>query len=101
MPQILELLAPARDLETAKAAVLAGADAIYIGGPAFSARSKAHNTLEDLEQICKFCHLFKVKVHVTLNILLEDEEFPEVQELIFSLNLSCISLAFPIASSPT
>lgn len=85
MPQILELLAPARDLETAKAAVLAGADAIYIGGPAFSARSKAHNTLEDLEQICKFCHLFKVKVHVTLNILLEDEEFPEVQELIFSL----------------
>ena len=48
MPQILELLAPARDLETAKAAVLAGADAIYIGGPAFSARSKAHNTLEDL-----------------------------------------------------
>ena len=52
----LELLSPARDLETARAAVLHGADAVYIGGPAFGARQAAGNSFEDLARIAECAH---------------------------------------------
>ena len=82
----LELLAPARDLVCAKSAILSGADAIYIGGPAFGARAAAKNSLDDLKKICEFAHLFGVKVHVTFNTLLYDDELSYAQELIYGIN---------------
>ena len=78
----LELLAPAKNYETAVSAILCGADAIFIGGPAFGARVDASNQLEEIKKLVKFAHLFKVKVHVTLNTLLYDKELVDAQELI-------------------
>ncbi|MCX7882960.1 MAG: U32 family peptidase [Brevinematales bacterium] len=81
----LELLAPAKDLETAKAAINAGADALYIGGPGFSARSQAHNSLEDISQCVEYAHTFSARVYITLNTLLFDEELKTVEKLIHEL----------------
>ncbi|MFN4217142.1 MAG: peptidase U32 family protein [Brevinematales bacterium] len=81
----LELLAPARDLETAKAAIDAGADAIYMGGPAYSARAQAHNSIEDITSAVEYAHTFSVRVYVTLNTLLFDEELPAVEKMIHEL----------------
>ena len=47
----IELLSPAKDLEVGLAAINHGADAVYIGGPAFGAREKASNTIEDIEKL--------------------------------------------------
>lgn len=80
----LELLAPARDLQTARAAVAAGADAVFIGGPAFGARAAAGNSMEELAELCRWAHRFGVKIHLTLNTLLRDQELPEAQELILA-----------------
>lgn len=81
----LELLAPAKDLETAKAAIRAGADAIYMGGPAYSARSQAHNTIEDITAAIEYAHTFSARVYVTLNTLLFDEELSIVEKMIYEL----------------
>ncbi len=63
-----ELLAPAGSLESLRAAVLCKADAIYLGGKAFSARASAENFTEsELAQGIKFCHLRGVKVYPALN----------------------------------
>lgn len=78
----IELLAPAKDKETAIAAVLAGCDALFIGGPAFGARFDAANSFTDLKEICEFAHRFNVKVHLTLNTLLYDEELNKAQEIL-------------------
>ena len=94
----LELLAPARDLQTAKRAILSGADAVYIGGPAFGARAAAKNSLEDLKEICTFAHLFGAKVHLTLNTLFYDNELIKLQELL--LELSKIDLDVLIVQDP-
>ena len=80
----LELLSPCKNFKSAIKAISCGADAIFIGGPAFGARASAGNSLEELEKIVKFAHLFKVKVHVTLNTLLYDNELNEAQELIYA-----------------
>ena len=81
----IELLAPAKDLECAVAAIDSGADAVYIGGPSFGARVNAPNSLEDLKKLCDYAHLFAVKVHVTLNTILTDEELKAARELAFKL----------------
>ena len=73
----LELLSPARDLETARAAVLHGADAVYIGGPAFGARQAAGNSFEDLARIAEFAHQYRARVYMTLNTLIYDNEFDQ------------------------
>ena len=72
-----ELLAPAKDFETAVAAIECGADAVYIGAPAFGARQAASNSLEDVEKLVIYAHKFNVKVHVTLNTILRDDELPK------------------------
>ncbi len=82
MQHSLELLAPARDLQTARAAIAAGADAIFIGGPSFGARAAAANSLEDLQSLCAYAHRFGVRIHLTLNTLLYDAEINAAQELI-------------------
>lgn len=80
-----ELLAPAKDFETAVAAIECGADAVYIGAPAFGARQAASNSLEDVEKLVIYAHKFNVKVHVTLNTILRDDELPKAVELIEKL----------------
>jgi len=81
----LELLAPAKNLKVGIAAVNAGADAVYIGGPRFGARSAVGNSLKDIEELVKYAHQFSVKVYVTINTILYDKELEEVKDLIWKL----------------
>ena len=80
-----ELLAPAKDKDTAIAAINSGADAVYIGAPAFGARASAGNSIDDIKEIVEFAHIFNVKVHVTINTILKDNELPLAVELIRKL----------------
>ena len=73
----LQILSPARDKTVAKAAIQAGADAIYIGAPAFGARQAAGNSMADLREVVNYAHTYGVQVLVTLNTLLRDEEYPQ------------------------
>ena len=81
----IELLSPARDLECGLAAIDHGADAVYIGGPSFGARAAAGNSLGDIERLCEYAHLFDVRVYVTLNTILYDEELEEAERLVHEL----------------
>lgn len=74
-----ELLSPAGSLESFYAAISAGADAIYLGLDKFSARAYANNfNLESLEELIKYAHLRKVKINVTINTIIYDDELEEV-----------------------
>ena len=77
----IELLSPAKNLEVGIAAINHGADAVYIGGPAFGAREKAGNSIEDIERLCRHAALFDAKVYVTLNTLLYDNEKEQARQL--------------------
>lgn len=81
----LTLLSPARDKQVAFAAIQAGADAIYIGAPAFGAREKAGNSIEDLAQVVREAHIYGVQVLVTLNTLLHDDEYPQAVQMAHEL----------------
>ena len=78
-------MAPARDLEVGKAAIDAGADAVYIGAPEFGARQAASNSIEDIAALVKYAHRFGVQVLVTLNTLLYDHEYPRACALAHDL----------------
>ncbi len=80
---MIELLAPAGSMDALRAAVLNGADAVYLGCGSFNARQSAKNfTLDTLHEAVKFCHVRDVAVHLTLNTLVSDREMPKLQELI-------------------
>ena len=81
----IELLAPAKNKECAFAAINAGADAVYIGADDFGARKKAGNSLEDLKDIVVYAHKFLVKVYVTINTIIFDNELPKVEKLVWDL----------------
>lgn len=81
----ITLLAPARDLEVGKAAIDAGADAVYIGAPRFGARQAAGNSIEDLAELVRYAHSFGVQVLVTLNTLLTEEERKEAVAMAWQL----------------
>lgn len=81
----IELLAPAKDKETAIIAIESGADAVYIGAPSFGARQAASNSLDDIKEITDYAHKFNVKIHVTVNTILKDDELPAVVKLIENL----------------
>ena len=81
----ISLLAPARDLEVGKAAIQAGADAVYIGAPEFGARQAAGNSLEDIASLVEYAHRFGVQVLVTLNTLLHEHEYPRACALAHEL----------------
>ena len=73
-----ELLAPAGDYDCAKAAILAGADAVYMGLKKFNARERASNLgLEELKEIVSIAHSHGTKIYVTMNTLLTDSELYE------------------------
>lgn len=82
----LELLSPARDVAIAREAILHGADAVYIGGPSFGARHNAENSVADIAGLVEFAHLFQVRVFVTLNTILHDDELEAARRLIHQLH---------------
>ena len=78
-----EILAPAGDFENLKAAVYAGADAVYLGVQSFNARASATNfDYETLKQAVEFCHARNVNVNVTLNTILYDSELERFAETV-------------------
>lgn len=85
IPRRIELLAPAKNLETGIAAINHGADAVYIGAAQFGARQAAGNSVEDIARLVEYAHIFGVKVYVTLNTIIYDEEIAAVEELVTAL----------------
>ena len=77
----IELLCPARDYRAAIAAIECGADALYIGAESFGARRGATNTTEDIARVVDYAHLFGVRVYVTLNTILYENELKRAEEL--------------------
>ncbi len=77
----LELLAPAKNLAFGMAAVDHGADAVYIGGPAFGARAAAGNAVADIETLAAYAHRYRARVLVALNTLLRDEELEAARRI--------------------
>ena len=76
--RMVELLAPAGSYESLRAAVNAGADAVYIGGSRFGARAYADNPKEDaLLDGIGYCHLHGKKLYMTVNTLLKEEELEQ------------------------
>ena len=70
----LELLSPAKTAEIGREAILHGADAVYIGGPAFGARHNASNPLEDIAALAAFAHRYRSRIFVTMNTIMHDAE---------------------------
>ena len=79
---IPELLLPVGNFECLKAAVQNGADAVYLGASSFNARNSATNfDLDELKTAINYAHLRNVKIHLTLNILIKNNEFKDAIEL--------------------
>lgn len=75
MKDRVEILAPAGSMECLKAAIAAGADAIYTGGALFGARAYAHNlTEEELLEAIDYVHLHGRRLYLTVNTLIKDRE---------------------------
>jgi collagenase-like PrtC family protease len=85
MKKKVEILAPAKNLVQGMAAINAGADAVYIGAPQFGARSNATNSIEDIEALVEYAHLFKAQVFVVVNTILYDHELEDCKKLIHEL----------------
>ena len=76
-----ELLIPAGNMECLKIAVHSGADAIYLGGKKFGARAYANNfTDEELVEAIQYAHIYGVKVHVTVNTMMHEDEIYDALE---------------------
>ncbi len=80
-----ELLVPANNKNTAIKAIKAGADAVYIGYSKYGARVQAGNSIEDIIELIEFAHIYRVKIYITLNTILKDEELNEIEKLIWRL----------------
>ncbi len=82
----IEILAPVGSSESLSAAVRCGADAVYLGAKDFSARRNATNFDEQqLKEAVSYCHLYRVKVYVTVNILIKQKEIEQVYQLVEKL----------------
>jgi collagenase-like PrtC family protease len=81
LPHHLELLSPARTADIGMEAVNHGADAVYIGGPSFGARSSADNSVQDIARLVQHAHRFHSRVFVTLNTILRDDELEGARQL--------------------
>lgn len=81
----IELLAPARDADTAITAIDCGADAVYIGAPSHGARASATNTIDDIKRVVDHAHRFGARVYVTVNTIIYDNELSAVERMIASL----------------
>ena len=84
--KVVELLAPAGNISSFKAAINAGADAIYMGFGKYNARAMAQNfTLEEYIKCLDYAHIRGVKVYLTLNTLVEDSDIKEILEMLLKL----------------
>ena len=83
--QRLELLAPARTAQIGIAAIDCGADAVYIAGPSFGARQAAGNSVEDIARLCDYAHQYGVRIYVTVNTIVYEQELKQVKDLIHAL----------------
>ena len=81
----LELLAPAKNADYGIEAIRHGADAVYIGGPAFGARATAGNSVEDIARLCTFAHKYHAQVFVAINTILMDDELETAEKLIWDV----------------
>ena len=79
----IELLAPGGDLDSIKAAIIAGADAVYCGLNRFNARNRAENiAVEDLPGIVRLAHKNNCEVFITLNVIIVESEIPALITLL-------------------
>lgn len=79
----MEILSPAGSLPALRAAVFAGANAVYFGGNEFNARQNASNfSDEEISEAVSFCHERGVKCFAAVNTLIRDREFPEAEGLV-------------------
>ncbi|MCS0455909.1 U32 family peptidase [Vibrio diabolicus] len=86
-----ELLAPGGDLDSIKAAIAAGADAIYCGLDRFNARNRATNlTLDNLNGVLTLAHQHSCKIFLTLNVMILESEIPAIVRLLSQLNTTKI-----------
>lgn len=89
-----ELLAPAGNMATLKAAVQNGADAVYIGGKMYGARAFANNfTLDEIKTALKYCHLYSVKLYVTANTVIfenEIEDFLDYMKFLYESGVDAV-----------
>lgn len=85
LPHQIELLSPAKTAEIGREAILHGADAVYIGGPAFGARHNASNSIEDISSLVEFAHRYRARIFVTLNTILHDAELDAARKQIREL----------------
>ena len=84
-----EILSPAGNKESFLSAIHHGANAIYLGGLQFGARSQAQNfTTEEIIELIEYAHLHDVKVYVTVNTLIKEKEFNEVLDFVEELYLN-------------
>lgn len=85
-PQKIELLAPGGDAEAIKAAIAAGADAVYCGLDLFNARNRATNiSFEELTGLLKLAHKHDCKIFLTLNVVILEQELPALFKLLNQL----------------
>lgn len=84
-PRQIELLAPARDADTAIEALRHGADAVYIGASSHGARSSAANSVADIGRVVDYAHQFRCRVYVTVNTLVYADELKSVEHLVSEL----------------
>ena len=89
-----ELLSPAGNIQCLKAAVQNGADAVYLGGKLFGARAYAGNfTKEELKEAVDYCHLYGVRIYVTVNTIIyqnEVEDFLSYIEYLYSIGVDAL-----------
>ncbi|MDD5248237.1 MAG: U32 family peptidase [Rhodocyclaceae bacterium] len=86
MTERLELLAPAKNLAFGIAAIDHGADAVYIGGPAFGARAAAGNAVADIERLAAHAHRYGARVLVALNTILRDDELDAARRIAWQVH---------------
>lgn len=83
MSNNIELLAPVGSMDSLYAAVQNGADAVYLGGKVFSARKYANNfDYDELKEAVKYSHLRGVKVYITVNTLIDNDEIDEILDYV-------------------
>ena len=84
----LELLSPAGDMQKLKTALYFGADAVYVGGKAFSLRALAGNfSNEEILEAVEFTHSLGKKIYVTVNVFARNEDIEKLEAKISNLKL--------------
>lgn len=81
----IELLAPARNTDIAREAIIHGADAVYIGAESFGARAAATNSVDDIARLVDFARQYRARIYVTLNTIIYDHELKGAEDLVTRL----------------